>query len=112
MTKHARKATELDANGIEVHFSPEVKNAFADLAAAVHFSKHFDGDILSIVQDWASGKPLSVHSVFISLPLIAAETSRHVRATRDERATEAWREICLKMPEKGFTLTPVRHRGM
>jgi hypothetical protein len=110
-TKHTRKANEVDANGIEVHFSSEVKSAFADLAAAAHFSKDFDADILSIVQDWAAGKPLSVHSVFTALPLIAEETSKHARATGDERAAEAWRELCLKMSEKGFTLTPLRRIG-
>ena len=110
-TSHARKTTELDPKGVEVHFSPEVRSAFADLAAAVHFSEHFDGDVYSILQDWAAGKPASVHEVFTALPLIAEETTSHIRKTGDERAVEAWREISLKMPEKGFSLTKGRGRG-
>jgi hypothetical protein len=110
MVGHAHKAAELDARGIEVHFSPRVTSAFADLAAAVHFSKHFDADALSILQDWVAGKCNSVHDVLISLPVIAEETAAHIRATGDKRAEEAWREICLKMSEKGFTLTQERAR--
>jgi hypothetical protein len=111
VARHTQKAAELDARGIEVHFSPEVRNAFADLAAAVHFSKHFDGDILGIVQDWATGKRQSVYNVLKALPSVAEETSKHIRATGDKRAEEAWSEIGLKMSERGFTLTALRQRG-
>jgi hypothetical protein len=108
---HRRKANELDASEIDVHFSPRVTQAFRDLAAAVHFSEHFDGDIRRIVQDWAQGKPKTVHGVLIALPSIAGETFRHIAATGDERAQEAWDEIGSQMNEKGFTLTKARVRG-
>lgn len=111
MPDHRRKATELEARDIDVHFSPKVTQAFRDLAAAVHFSEHFDGDIRRIVQDWAAGKPKSVHDVLIALPSIAGETFRHIAATGDERAQEAWDEISAQMNEKGFTLTKGRIRG-
>jgi hypothetical protein len=108
---HVRKRTELDAGGIEVHFSEGVKSAFADLAAAVHFSEHFDGDMRDTLEDWVGGKTNSLHAVLISLPSIAEETFRHIRATGDKRAEEAWREICEQIPENGFTLVPYRGRG-
>jgi len=107
---HSSKATELDARGITVQFSPKVTEAFQDLAAAVHFSDHFDGDILKIVQDLATGKPKSVHGILISLPSIAAETFRHIAATGDKRAREAWDEVSAQMSEQGFTLTKIRAR--
>ena len=111
MPDHQRKANELDASEIDVHFSPRVTQAFRDLAAAVHFSEHFDGDIRSIVQDWAQEKPKTVDGVLIALPTIAGETFRHIAATGDERAHEAWEEISSQMNENGFTLTKARIRG-
>lgn len=110
MPDHRHKATELDARGIEVHFSLKVTQAFRDLAAAVHFSEHFDDGMLRTVQEWAAGKPKSLHGVLISLPLIASETFRHIAATGDQRAREAWDEISAQINEKGFSLTKVRTR--
>jgi hypothetical protein len=110
MRSHTRKASELDARGIEIQFSPQMHSAFQDLAAAVHFSEHFDGDMLSVLQDWAAGKRKSVHDILIALPLIAQETFKHIQATGDDRAREAWDEICSQMSEKGFTLTQDRQR--
>lgn len=111
MSSHARKTAEVDSRELLVHFSPEMMSAFSDLAAAVHFSEHFDGDILSIVEGWAAGKDATVYGVLIALPSIAEETFGHVHATGDKRAAEAWREISLKMPEKGFSLAQERRRG-
>jgi hypothetical protein len=110
MPDHRRKANELDAGEIDVHFSPRVTQAFRDLAAAVHFSEHFDGDIKKIVEDWAAGKPKSIHGVLVALPSIAGETFKHIAATGDERAQEAWDEIGSQMLENGFTLTKARVR--
>jgi hypothetical protein len=109
---HRSKATELDAKGIEIHFSPKMIQAFRDLAAAVHFSGDFDGSMLRTVQDLAEGKPTSLHGVLVSLPAIAGETFRHIAATSDERAREAWDDISAQMGERGFTLslTKVRER--
>ncbi|HTV55354.1 MAG TPA: hypothetical protein VMI06_10600 [Terriglobia bacterium] len=109
---HARKTAELDARGIEVHFSERVRSAFADLAAAVHFSDHFDPGMLETLQEWTAGKNESLRGVLISLPIIAKETFTHIQATGDKRAEEAWQEICDQIPEKnGFTLVPHRGRG-
>lgn len=102
---HRRKLEKLDADSIKVHFSPKVKSAFADLDAAVHFSEHFSSEIRPILHGWATGKSPSVGEVLVTLPLIAEETFRHVRATGDQRAEDAWRELCNQMPEKGFTTT-------
>lgn len=111
MPDHRRKADELDARAIEVRLSPALTQAFRDLAAAVHFSKHFDDGILRTVQELAEGKPRSLRGLLISLPSIASETFRHIAATGDERAREAWDDIGAQIVEKeGFTLTKVRMR--
>ncbi len=107
---HSRKATELDAKAIQVHFSPRLTQAFRDLAAAVHFSEHFDNGTLRTVQDFAEGKSTSLHGVMISLPVLATETFKHIEATGDDRAREAWEDISAQMSEKGFTLTRIRTR--
>jgi hypothetical protein len=104
MPAHAKKLNTLDAAQIEVHLSRDVQQALSDLEAAVHFSEHFDGDIRDILGDWAKGKHPTIHEVLTAFPLIAEETSEHVRMTNDIRAQEAWRELCLKMPERGFEL--------
>lgn len=107
--RHADKANEIDPRGVEVRFSAEVRRAFSDLAAAVHFSEHFDRDTLRVVQNWATDKPQSVSGVLSALPSVAEETFEYIHATGDKRAAEAWSEIAKMMPEKGFTLT--KHRG-
>ena len=107
----ARNLNNLDPNQIEVRFSDRVRNAFADLEAAVRFSEHFDGDIREVLRDWAEGKRTSVHNVITALPLIAEEAFAHARATKDPRTADAWREICLGMPESGFQLATARRRG-
>jgi hypothetical protein len=102
---HALKTSELDSEKVEIHFSPELKRAYGDLAAAVHFSEYFDPDIQAILRRWSATRAPTLHDVLIALPLIARETFSHIRATGDERAQEAWQEICNNTPEKGFTLT-------
>jgi len=101
-TSHARKSAELDPKSIEIHFSTEVQRAFGDLEAAVHFSKHFDGGLQTVLQRWATGAAANIHDVLVILPLLAEETFGHIRATGDERAEDAWREICSQISEKGF----------
>jgi hypothetical protein len=101
---HARRVADVDPDSILVRLSPEVRNAFGDLAAAIHFSEHFDADMRDEVKDWAVGKPRSIRSVLVAFPCIAEETSRHIRATGDKRAEDAWRAIGRQMLEKGFTL--------
>jgi hypothetical protein len=108
----ARKHNEVNARELKVRFSAPVISALADLAAAVHFSDHFDGGIYSIVQDWAAGKPTSVHDVFISIPAIASETMAHLNKTGDKRAEKAWNELDGQLSERGgFTITKERVRG-
>ena len=102
---HAHKAAEVEARDIKVQLSPAVTSAFSDLEQAVRGSEHFDGDIIRIVQDYAAGKTKSVHDVLIGLPAIAMETMKHVRATGDKRAEQAWEDIAAQMNENGFSLT-------
>lgn len=108
-TEHTRKTDELDPRQVTVHLSAGVRNAFADLAASVHFSEHFSADMLQTVQDLAAGKTLSVDDIVGTLPIIAAETFKHIHATGDQRAAKAWREISSELLERGFTLS--RDRG-
>jgi hypothetical protein len=98
----------MDPRGVDIHFSPEVRRAFGDLAAAVHSSKHFDGEMLKTVQEWAAGKSASVHDVITSLPVIAQETFKHVNATGDSKAAEAWGNIGSELLERGFMLDKQR----
>jgi hypothetical protein len=107
---HSRKVAQIDAKEIKVHFSPAVTSAFGDLEASVQSSEHFDKDILRTVQDYAAGQAKSIHGVLISLPAIAAETMKHVRATGDARAEQAWNDITAQINEKGFSLTQLRGR--
>src|ERR1700674_2452195 len=107
-TSHTRKATEMDPKAVEVHLSPGVRRAFGDLAAAVHFSEHFDADMLRTLQDLAGGKVLSADDIIGSFPLLAEETFRHIHATGDEQAAKAWHEIGSEVLENGFTLTRYR----
>jgi hypothetical protein len=109
--KHTRKATELDPRGVSIHLSEGVRNAFADLAAAVHFSEHFNGGWVETVKDLAAGKTLSADDFVGSFPMIAEQTFKHIHATGDERAAKAWREIGSELLERGFTLTKDRARG-
>jgi hypothetical protein len=107
---HSRKVAEINPTDIEVQFSPAVTKAFGDLEEAVRGSKHFDGGIYRIVQDYAAGKTRTVHGVLIGLPSIAQETMKHVRMTGDTSAEVAWGEIAAQIPENGFTVTQVRGR--
>ena len=107
---HSRRAAQIDANAIKVHFSPAVTSAFGDLEEAVRTSGHFDRDLLRTVQELAAGADKSAHAVLISLPAIAAETMKHVRATGDAKAEQAWNDIAAQMNEQGFSLTQIRGR--
>ena len=108
---HARRELKLDDRDVEIHFSSQVRGAFADLAAAVHFSEHFDPGIRGVLQRLADGKAHNVREVLTAFPVIAEETFSHLHATNDERAREAWREICNQMPEHGFTLAQKHKRA-
>ncbi len=103
---HRRKATELDPREIEVHFSPQLTEAFKDLAAAVHFSEHFDPGIRTNLQELAAKGGGSLRSVLTSLPTFAEETYKHIAVTGDERAREAWSNLATQIWERDrFTLT-------
>jgi hypothetical protein len=109
--RRPRNVETLSPEAVKVHLSDQARQAFADLDATVHFSDHFQPEILLIVQDFAKGADVSIMDVICSLPSIAEQTFRHIHATGDERARKAWREICHALPEeKGFTLTRERVR--
>jgi hypothetical protein len=108
---HRDRASGLDPKNVQVSFAPEVCEAFGDLAGAVHFSEHFDGDMLKSLHEFAAGKAASVDDVIGILPLLAGEAFRHIRATDDKRALSAWQEIGSTLLEHGFTLTNRRMKG-
>ena len=108
---HARKKTELDGRDVEVQFSPRLRHALADLAASLHFSEHFDGDIYGILQSWSEGKRQTVHDILVAFPSVAEEAFRHIEATGDQRTRDAWSEIRTQMPEEGFALTQKASRA-
>ena len=106
----SRVGESSDPRSTRIDFSPEVRSAFRDLAAAVHFSD-FDPLILQTVQEWAGTRKPSVEDVVTSLPVIASETFRHIHATGDEKAREAWSAIGGELLEHGFTMQKNRLRG-
>ena len=108
---HLQKEIELDDRAIEIRFSSKLRNAFTSLAAAAHFSPTFDPLMLEIVRRWGGDEPQILHDYLVSLPTIADETFRHIRQTNDEKAQEAWGQICGQVAEKGFVLTQKRVRG-
>jgi hypothetical protein len=108
---HASRETELNPRNIEIRFSPGVRNAFNDLDAAVHFSEHFDADMKGVLQRWAEGKTPSAHEFVTAIPLIAAETFRHIHATNDQKARDAWEDIAGQLSEQGFAFTQKRARA-
>jgi len=110
-TSHTSKAAELDPRSVTVRLSPGVQKAFGNLAAAVHFSEHFDGDMRKTLKDLADGKPVSVDDLVGDLPLLAEETFKHIHATGDTRAAAAWHEIGSELLESGFTLVKNRPIG-
>lgn len=107
---HRDRTKALDPRNIEVRFSPEVRHTLGDLAAAVRPSRHFKADMFGILRQWAEGEPPSVHHVLVSFSLLAEETFKHIRATGDRRAEEAWSDFASAMSERGFTLE-ARNRG-
>jgi len=97
---------------VKVRFSPDMKQALSDLAAAVHFSDHFDPEMGEILENWgATGKGSNLHGFLGVLPHIAAETFRHIHATGDKRAEEAWSQISALMMENGYILERDRNHA-
>ena len=106
-----RNETILNAREVELRLSEPVRGALADLKAAVHFSKHFDPDVLVALTRISEGKSPSAHDFIISLPTIAEETFRHIQATGDERAREAWSQLGDHMLNQGFQLVSTQQIG-
>jgi hypothetical protein len=108
MTKsHSSRVGELDPNTTTIDFSPEVRSAFRDLAAAVHFNEKFDGDTLLTIQEYADTKKPSVYDLLTAFPLIAKDTFEH----GGKKAREAWDNLGSELLEYGFTLQKGRARG-
>jgi hypothetical protein len=101
---HLRRVGDLDPRIVTIDFAPEVREAFRDLAAALHFSDQVGADMLSIIREWAEGKKPTVQDVMISLPLMAQEAWEHINATGDKNAKAAWDNISSELLERGFTM--------
>jgi len=97
--------TELDARDLNVRFSPPVQTALKTLTVIALKSDWFDPEMHAILEEWSSGKPTTIHDVMITLPLIAEQTAEHIKATGDERAKDAWRDLCTQLPENGFIVS-------
>ncbi len=100
-----RKAKPPSGGEMQISFSAPVMAAIGDLAAAVHFSEHFDSDIRKVLQDWAGKKTLNANSFLVAFPAVAEETFKHIQATGDTRASDAWDGLRIQMAENGFTLS-------
>jgi hypothetical protein len=97
--------TETDGRDLKVRFSPSVTKALRSLASTALNSEHFDQEMHSILQEWSDGKPTTVHDILIAFPLIAEQMAAHISATNDESTKDAWRELCMQLPENGFTIS-------
>ena len=112
MTKsHTRSIDKLDPYTLSIDFALDVRQAFGDLAAAVHFSEHFDPDMLLVLQEWAHAARPAVHDVISTLPAVAEQTFRHIAATQDKRALDAWHELQSALLEGGFSIANIRSRS-
>lgn len=111
---HRVREEEVNARSLRLHFSASVRQAFGDLEAAVHFSQEFSDDMRAIVNDWAVGRSPTLHDVLIAFPLIAEHTFRHIRATGDQRAQDAWDQLSSQINENGFAVvrSPIRDKGV
>jgi hypothetical protein len=104
---HSSKVGELDPDTTTIDFSPEVRGAFRDLAAAAHFNEKFNGDTLLTIQEYAETKKPSVSELLTAFPLIAKDTFEH----GGKKAREAWDNLGSELVEHGFTLQKGRTRG-
>jgi hypothetical protein len=111
----ARSTTQIASCSCKKFIKPtphaEVPSLRPNLFMKHALGEHFDDGMRRELQEWASGKPQSVHSVILALPSIAGETFAHIQATCDARAQLAWDEISSQMGEKGFTLSKLSERG-
>ena len=86
--RYARRVSETDASDIMIRFSPEVLRGMARLEAAVHDSEYFNPAILENLQEYSTGKPISVPSALTGIAHFTREAMDHVNATGDNRAKE------------------------
>jgi hypothetical protein len=108
--QHSRRETGINARELQVSFSENVKDALRSLTQIAARSEHIDPETYSILKEWSGGKATTVHDVMIAMPLVAEQVAEHIRATDDEGAKDAWRDLCMQMPEEGFTVSQVRGR--
>jgi hypothetical protein len=110
-TERTAKTAKSNRADVQVRFSPRVRSAFADLAAAVHFTDNFDPDIRTVLAEWGSSDTLSASDVLIAFPAIAQEVFSHIQAAGDQRANEAWEDLRNQIAENGFTFSMRPARG-
>lgn len=96
---------------IKIEFSLPVRSAIRDLEASVHFSDHFDTGVREILNEWSQRKAITVHQFVVAFPAIAEETFRHIHATTDSRAQEAWDALRAQLSERGFAIALTRSSG-
>lgn len=102
---------ELNTRQLSLRFSPEVREAFHSLAEAVRGSNNFDPETYETLQAWGKEKQTNVHAVITSLPLIAEQMVDHLKVADDPKMTDAWRELCIKLHENGFSVFQPLQRG-
>jgi hypothetical protein len=105
MTISRRKLRELNPSIVQVQLPPDVRKAFGDLAAAVHLSGQVGEGMIETLNDLVGGKNINLEDLVGSLPLLAAQTIRHVQATGDDRVARAWSEIASHLIEEKFILS-------
>ena len=101
------KVSAIDPESMRVDFSPEVRSAFRDMAAALHFSDKVSPEMLSIMQEWADSAKPGVQSVLVAFPALA----QAVFASGNRKAKDAWKELGRAMLDHGFSLQTRRGKS-
>jgi hypothetical protein len=104
--RHAKKTSDLDADGVTVQYSDALRQKFAGLYQAVENSRNFDGAVLIELRDLSDGHEASVKALLGTLLDIGAQASRHVHVTNDQRAAEALSNLVDELSARGASKTP------
>jgi hypothetical protein len=107
MVEHTRRASQIEADRVQVQFGPEVLGALRELEHTLRRKKPFDGDVYFLLQTLASGKPIGIKSALVDLVMIGEQTTKYVHATGDREASAAWHEVTGHLIGQSKDATPV-----
>ncbi len=89
LERHGRKASEVDADRVEIQFGPDVMRELKRLEETVRGKEDFDDDMRHLLQRLISGKPVPLNDALTWLTALGRDTSEYVHATGDRDAESA-----------------------